>query len=52
MVVAQLNAIDIGFSLDSIITAIGMVDQVEIMIAPVILAMIFGFPSRSWVTAC
>ena len=40
MVVAQLIAIDVVFSLDSIITAIGMVDQVEIMIAAVILAMI------------
>jgi predicted tellurium resistance membrane protein TerC len=39
-VVAQLIAIDVVFSLDSIITAIGMVDQVEIMIAAVILAMI------------
>jgi predicted tellurium resistance membrane protein TerC len=40
VVVAQLIAIDVVFSLDSIITAIGMVDQVEIMIAAVILAMI------------
>jgi predicted tellurium resistance membrane protein TerC len=40
MVVVQLIAIDIVFSLDSIITAIGMVDNVEIMIAAVILAMI------------
>jgi predicted tellurium resistance membrane protein TerC len=40
VVVAQLIAIDIVFSLDSIITAIGMVDQVEIMIAAVILAMV------------
>jgi predicted tellurium resistance membrane protein TerC len=39
-VVAQLIAIDVVFSLDSILTAIGMVDQVEIMIAAVILAMI------------
>jgi predicted tellurium resistance membrane protein TerC len=38
-VVAQLVVIDLVFSLDSIITAIGMVDQIEIMIAAVVLAM-------------
>src|ERR1043166_7788890 len=31
MVIAQLVVIDLVFSLDSIITAIGMVDQIEIM---------------------
>ena len=40
LVIAQLVAIDLVFSLDSIITAIGMVDDVRIMIAAVIIAMI------------
>jgi predicted tellurium resistance membrane protein TerC len=40
MVVAQLIVIDIVFSLDSIITAIGMVNQIPIMIGAVIFAMI------------
>src|ERR1041384_7763770 len=40
LVVAQLVVIDLVFSLDSIITAIGMVDQIEIMIGAVILAML------------
>ena len=40
MVVAQLVVIDLVFSLDSIITAIGMVDQIEIMIAAVVFAMV------------
>jgi predicted tellurium resistance membrane protein TerC len=40
LVVGQLVVIDLVFSLDSIITAIGMVDQIEIMIAAVILAML------------
>lgn len=40
LVVVQLVAIDIVFSLDSIITAIGMVDQIWIMIAAVVIAMI------------
>ena len=39
-VVIQLIAIDLVFSLDSIITAIGMVQQIEIMIAAVVIAMI------------
>jgi predicted tellurium resistance membrane protein TerC len=46
-VVAQLVVIDIVFSLDSIITAIGMVRQVEIMIGAVTLAMlVMYFASR------
>jgi len=40
LVVAQLVVVDLVFSLDSIITAIGMVSQIEIMIAAVVLAMI------------
>ncbi len=39
LVVAQLVVIDLIFSLDSIITAIGMVQQIEIMIAAVVIAM-------------
>ena len=38
-VIAQILIIDIVFSLDSVITAVGMVKQIEIMIAAVILAM-------------
>ena len=37
-VVTQIAIIDIVFSLDSVITAVGMVDHVEIMIAAVIVA--------------
>jgi predicted tellurium resistance membrane protein TerC len=40
LVVAQLVAIDLVFSLDSIITAIGMAEDIEVMIAAVVLAMI------------
>jgi len=35
-VVAQIMVIDLVFSLDSIITAVGMVDRIEVMIAAVI----------------
>jgi predicted tellurium resistance membrane protein TerC len=39
MVIAQLVAIDLVFSLDSIITAIGMAKDIEIMVAAVVIAM-------------
>ncbi|NBT68685.1 MAG: TerC family protein [Betaproteobacteria bacterium] len=38
-VILQIMVIDLVFSLDSIITAVGMVDQVEIMIAAVIVSV-------------
>lgn len=41
--VAQIIAIDIVFSIDSIITAIGMAEHVPVMIVAVILAMIVMF---------
>ncbi|MEO8741540.1 MAG: TerC family protein [Casimicrobiaceae bacterium] len=39
-VIVQIIIIDIVFSLDSIITAVGMVDKVEVMIAAVIVSVI------------
>lgn len=38
-IIVQIMLIDMVFSLDSIITAVGMVDQVEIMIAAVIVSV-------------
>ncbi len=38
-VIIQILLLDIVFSLDSVITAVGMVDRVEIMITAVVLAM-------------
>ena len=40
-VIVQILLLDAVFSLDSVITAIGMVDQVAIMIAAVIVAILF-----------
>jgi predicted tellurium resistance membrane protein TerC len=40
MIVVQLAAIDLVFSLDSIITAVGLAEDIEIMIAAVCVAMI------------
>jgi len=41
MVIFQILLLDIVFSLDSVITAVGMVRQVEVMIAAVIVAVLF-----------
>ena len=38
-VIAQIAVLDIVFSLDSVITAVGMADQISIMVAAVILAV-------------
>ena len=37
----QILLLDIVFSLDSVLTAIGMVQQIEIMIAAVVISVIF-----------
>jgi len=51
MVVAQLVVVDLVFSLDSIITAIGMVQQIEIMIGAVVIAMIVMYAASGPVAA-
>ena len=52
-VLVQITLLDIVFSLDSVITAVGMVDQIAIMIIAVILAiivmMIFANPVSDFV---
>jgi predicted tellurium resistance membrane protein TerC len=54
-VILQIMVIDLVFSLDSIITAVGMVDRIEVMIAAVIvsviLMMIFAGPIGRFVSA-
>jgi predicted tellurium resistance membrane protein TerC len=40
-VIIQILLIDIVFSLDSVITAIGMANQLEVMVAAVVIAVIF-----------
>jgi predicted tellurium resistance membrane protein TerC len=54
-VIVQIMLIDIVFSLDSIITAVGMVDQIEVMIAAVIasvsLMMLFAGPIGRFISA-
>ncbi len=54
-IIGQIIVIDLVFSLDSIITAVGMVDDVRIMIAAVIasvaLMMLFAAPIGKFVSA-
>lgn len=40
MIIAQIMVLDIVFSLDSVITAIGMVQQIAIMVVAMVIAMI------------
>ena len=39
-VIAQLVVIDLVFSIDSIVTAVGLADELEVMVAAVVIAMI------------
>lgn len=54
-IIVQIMLIDIVFSLDSIITAVGMVDQLSVMVAAVItsvaLMMVFAGPIGRFVSA-
>ena len=50
-IVAQLVAVDLVFSLDSIITAIGMAEDLEVMIAAVVIAMIVMYAAAGPVGA-
>jgi predicted tellurium resistance membrane protein TerC len=40
-VIAQILILDVVFSLDSVITAVGMVDELAIMVSAVVLAVLF-----------
>ena len=51
VIVAQLVLIDLIFSLDSIITAIGLAEHIEIMIAAVVIAMIVMYAAAGPVGA-
>ena len=49
--IVQLVAVDLVFSLDSIVTAIGMAQDIEIMIAAVVIAMIVMYVASGPVAA-
>lgn len=47
-VIVQILLLDLVFSLDSVITAVGMADDIEVMIAAVVIAIVFMmFSARS-----
>jgi predicted tellurium resistance membrane protein TerC len=50
-IIVQLVAVDLVFSLDSIITAIGMAEDLEVMIAAVVIAMIVMYAAAGPVGA-
>jgi predicted tellurium resistance membrane protein TerC len=47
LVIAQLVAVDLVFSLDSIITAIGMAEDLEVMAAAVVIAMVVMYAAAN-----
>ncbi len=49
-VLIQILLLDVVFSLDSVITAVGMVDQVPIMITAIVIAILFMMASASAVS--
>ncbi|MEV1287480.1 TerC family protein [Micromonospora sp. NPDC049679] len=49
-VIAQILLLDVVFSLDSVITAVGMVDQLGIMVAAVVVAMIIMLVSAGTIS--
>lgn len=49
-VLVQIFVLDLVFSLDSVITAVGMVDQVSIMITAIVLAIFFMMASAAAVS--
>jgi len=51
MAVGQIIVLDLVFSLDSIITAVGMTDQIEVMIAAVVFAILVMLFAASPVSA-
>ncbi|HSI83321.1 MAG: TerC family protein [Candidatus Methylacidiphilales bacterium] len=48
-IVGQIILLDLVFSLDSVITAIGMASQIWVMIAAVVISMIFMLAFSGWV---
>lgn len=50
-VIVQILLLDVVFSLDSVITAVGMVDRVGIMVAAVVVAVVFMMLSAGTISA-
>ncbi|MCL2913250.1 TerC family protein [Shewanella corallii] len=50
VIIAQILALDAVFSLDSIITAVGMVDNLTVMMIAVVVAMVVMLVGSKWIT--
>lgn len=50
-VIVQILLLDVVFSLDSVITAVGMVEQVSVMIAAVVIAVLFMLVFAGYISA-
>ena len=50
-VIAQILALDVVFSLDSVITAVGMVDELPVMVAAVVIAVLVMLISSGAISA-
>jgi predicted tellurium resistance membrane protein TerC len=48
-IIFQIILIDIVFSVDSIITAIGLVDDIEIMVIAVLIAVVVMYAASGWI---
>ena len=49
-VIAQIMLLDVIFSLDSVITAVGMVDEVAVMIAAVVISVVVMLVASGYIT--
>jgi predicted tellurium resistance membrane protein TerC len=51
VVILQIGVIDLVFSIDSVVTAIGMVQRIEIMIAAVLIAILIMYAAANAVSS-
>lgn len=50
MVIGQIVLMDVVFSFDSVLTAVGVADHIEVMIAAIVLSVIFMVLAVNWVS--
>lgn len=50
MVIAQIVVMDIVFSFDSVLTAVGVADEISVMIAAIVVSVIFMLLAVNWIS--
>lgn len=50
LIIFQIVVMDIVFSFDSVLTAVGVADQIEVMIAAIIVSVIFMLLAVNWIS--